>query len=165
MAWFPVRCLIKFGGSGAVAPEEKQPVAQNKANPRALPWGWLCFVLLLLGCATPPETRYTWYPEGQKKSERVYRDGKRNGLQKTWHPNGVLKSEAYCKDDAYEGLLREWYDTGAPYKVMNYHRGREVGRQQVFWPDGRVGSNYVWQNNRIYGLKGDRRCETRGLHL
>ena len=41
---------------------------------------------------------------------------------------------------------------------MNYIKGKEVGRQQLWYDDGGVRSNYVMLNNRRYGLLGTKNC-------
>ena len=102
-----------------------------------------------------------WYENGQQKESRSYRHGQQEGPQIGWWPNGNLQFKATCKADAYEGQVSEWYDNGHPFRILHYQHGQEVGHQQAFMPDGRISANYIWKNNRIYGLKGDLLCETR----
>ena len=48
------------------------------------------------------ETRYTYFANGQKKSEANYKDGKLDGKSTTWNENGQIEVEAIFKDGVYQ---------------------------------------------------------------
>ena len=73
-------------------------------------------------------------------------------------PDGKLIFEYHLKNDLYEGPSRSWNQEGRLIQKMNYVAGREIGRQQLWYDDGGVRSNYVIRNNRRYGLLGTKNC-------
>jgi hypothetical protein len=45
-----------------------------------------------------------WYPDGQKRAEGNYKDGKLDGWQTAWHENGTTAYESNYKDGKWDGL-------------------------------------------------------------
>ena len=45
------------------------------------------------------ETKYSYYENGQIKTEQNYKDDKKDGKWTWWYENGQIKSERYYKDD------------------------------------------------------------------
>ena len=43
-------------------------------------------------------------------------------------------------------------------RVSNYKNGYEHGQQKIWYPDGRIKSNYIIKNGRRYGLLGIKNC-------
>jgi len=66
----------------------------------------------------------TYYPNGQLKSEAIYKDGKLNGLKKTYHEDGKLDVEEYYRNDKLHGT-HTLYDreTGKPKFVAIFADG------------------------------------------
>ena len=54
----------------------------------------------------------SWYPSGQLKEERTYKDGEYDGLITFWYENGQKKSEVTFKDGEQDGLSLSWYENG-----------------------------------------------------
>lgn len=51
----------------------------------------------------------SWYPNGQKRWEGFYVDGKKEGLGISWNELGNKWSKRYFKNDLREGLWTRWY--------------------------------------------------------
>ncbi len=64
------------------------------------------------------------------KSERRFKDGKLDGMQKTFYTNGKLESEKGYKMGAEDGPERRWeYQTGKQTVDANYKDDRPEGKQ------------------------------------
>ena len=61
-----------------------------------------------------------WYPNGEKKSESTFKDGKNNGLYTEWYENGQKKYEETYKDGIVDGLVTSWYENGQKSLTINY---------------------------------------------
>ncbi|MFL2478267.1 MAG: toxin-antitoxin system YwqK family antitoxin, partial [Verrucomicrobiales bacterium] len=74
-----------------------------------------------------------WYENGQKWSERNYKDGKFDGLQVAWHENGQKLQEGNWKEDKLDGLWLRWHENGQKKRVKHtYKDGKLVeGSGQV----------------------------------
>ena len=58
---------------------------------------------------------YWLYPNGKKKQEAHFKDGKHDGLIFVWHPNGKKKLEGRGKDGKMvEGSAKYWNSKGEP---------------------------------------------------
>ena len=99
-----------------------------------------------------------FYENNLLLEERTYHNGKKEGLHLRYWPDGKLIFEYHLKNDLYEGPSRSWNQEGRLIQKMNYVAGREIGRQQLWYDDGGVRSNYVIRNNRRYGLLGSKNC-------
>jgi antitoxin component YwqK of YwqJK toxin-antitoxin module len=54
----------------------------------------------------------TKFPNGQKKTEAIYVDGKLNGLKTIWFESGQKQSELNYKEGKLNGLLTAWFENG-----------------------------------------------------
>ncbi len=99
-----------------------------------------------------------FYENNLLLEKRTYHKGKKEGLHLRFWPDGKLIFEYHLKNDLYDGPSRSWNREGRLIQKMNYVAGREIGRQQLWYDDGGVRSNYVIRNNRRYGLLGTKNC-------
>ncbi|MCI0526983.1 MAG: hypothetical protein L0Y56_05945 [Nitrospira sp.] len=53
-----------------------------------------------------------WYPNGLKRAEGVYNDGKMQGLWTLWHDNGQKLMVANFREGKLDGLYTYWYKDG-----------------------------------------------------
>jgi len=53
-----------------------------------------------------------YYPNGKKRLEGTYKDGKRDGLWTRWHENGQMKVKGTFKDGEQDGLWTSWWENG-----------------------------------------------------
>jgi len=67
-----------------------------------------------------------WYPNGQKKEEVNYIDGKEDGKYTQWYENGTKWIEQYYKDGKKDGKYTRWDLNGTKKKEVNYIDGKKT---------------------------------------
>ena len=81
-------------------------------------------------------TKSIFYPEGNKKAEIYYKNGKKYGISTAWYENGKDKIKANFKDGLPDGMFTMWYENGEM-------------KSQMEWENGILnGVNKVWYDNR-----------------
>ncbi len=58
-------------------------------------------------------------------SERNYKEGKKEGIQKNWYENGQIMYESNYKKGKKEGIQKGWYDNGQLWYEFNYKEGKQ----------------------------------------
>ncbi len=99
-----------------------------------------------------------WYAHKKPMEERMYLNGKKNGVQLILWENGYKKLEYVAKDDANEGELKEWNVNGDLIHLGNYKNGQEEGAQKLWYDNGKIRANYVIKDGKRYGLLGTKNC-------
>ena len=98
----------------------------------------------------------SYWPDGQKKTEISYKDGKRHGLKAHWYQSGQKLSEINYKYGKHDGLLTVWYENGQWRRTGNHLDGKMVGiwthwyengqqRDEIFYMGGYMNSAIVWK--------------------
>ena len=96
------------------------------------------------------------WPNGQKKTEINYKDGKRDGLKAHWFESGQKLSEISYKAGKHDGPLTMWYENGKLRRKGNHMDGKMVGiwthwyennqqRDEMFYIGGLMESAIVWR--------------------
>ena len=96
------------------------------------------------------------WPNGQKKTEINYKDGKRDGLKAHWYESGQKLSEISYKAGKHDGPLTVWYENGKLRRKGNNIDGKMVGiwthwygnnqqRDEMFYISGLMESAIVWR--------------------
>ena len=96
------------------------------------------------------------WPNGQKKTEINYKDGKRDGLKAHWYESGQKLSEISYKARKHDGPLTVWYENGKLRRKGNNMDGKMVGiwthwyennqqRDEMFYISGLMESAIVWR--------------------
>ncbi|TFF35746.1 toxin-antitoxin system YwqK family antitoxin [Mucilaginibacter psychrotolerans] len=99
-----------------------------------------------------------WYPNKQKREERLYIAGKKEGIHKGWWPNGKLQFMFEVSHDENTGYFKTWHPDGKPERIFHYQNGKEQGSQKMWWPDGRIRANYVIKDGEKFGMLGQKIC-------
>jgi antitoxin component YwqK of YwqJK toxin-antitoxin module/Tfp pilus assembly protein PilF len=73
---------------------------------------------------------------GNKKSEGVYVDGKRDGLWKFYDDNGYLTTTETHSDGKLNGLTTNYYCSGKVKSEINYTKGAEDGLYKSYYQNG-----------------------------
>ena len=76
---------------------------------------------------TKRPTEVTYWPNGQKRRESHYKNGKRDGLDTRWHRNGQKKWEKPYKNGKPDGLTTFWYENGQKESEEHYKNGEWDG--------------------------------------
>lgn len=92
------------------------------------------------------------YPNGQKKSEENYINGKREGPYTQWHLNGQKASEQNYINGLEEGLGTAWHENGQKRIEGNFVNGKKEGVSTEWYKNGqkRIEGNFV--NGKKEGL-------------
>ncbi|MAB76201.1 MAG: hypothetical protein CMO47_07045 [Verrucomicrobiales bacterium] len=96
------------------------------------------------------------WPNGQKKTEINYKDGKRDGIKAHWYESGQKLSEISYKAGKHDGPLTVWYENGKLRRKGNNMDGKMVGiwthwyennqqRDEMFYISGLMESAIVWR--------------------
>ena len=123
---------------GKVKPEE--PVAETKPELEGVTVEELELsgnYIHLKGSDTPYTGKAVGlWPNGQKKYETNYKDGKTDGLDAYWHENGQKLSEVNYKDGKPDGLVLQWHENGQKRMEDNYKDGKPDGLQVEWHENG-----------------------------
>ncbi len=107
------------------------------------------------------QTYTSYYPSGEKHTERYYTNGLKTGVHCGWWPDKSPKFIYHFNTlGQYHGTVKEWYTTGHPATAFNYTNGREQGVQKAWKTDGRIKANYDVIGTERFGLIGLKRCYT-----
>ena len=78
---------------------------------------------------------YYWHVSGQKESERTYKDHKEHGPGTAWYENGQKKEEWNFKDRKKHGPYTKWYENGQKKEETTYKDSKLV--TSIIWkPNG-----------------------------
>jgi len=71
-----------------------------------------------------------WNENGKKYSEVHYKNGEREGLATSWHKNGQKQYEGHYKNGKPEGLWTDWHENGQKREERHFKDGEEVNRKE-----------------------------------
>jgi antitoxin component YwqK of YwqJK toxin-antitoxin module len=101
----------------------------------------------------------SWYSNGNIFENRLYSAGIKVGLHKGRWSNSQPKFEYnFNNQGQYEGELLEWLESGIPFKVMNFEKGKEAGHQRIWDEKGNIKCNYTAINGDRFGLVNMKNC-------
>ncbi len=101
----------------------------------------------------------TWFPDGQKESERYFAAGEKEGVHKGWWENGKLRFEYHFSNGQYDGDFREWSVNGTIAKHIEYKDGNEI-RGKAWRENGKIYMSFEMKGSRRYGLMNAKPCYT-----
>ena len=101
---------------------------------------------------------YGWFETGEKRYEKCFKNGNRDGHHKTWYKNGQLAGVNFYIDDKLDGEQKTYYETGNICQILNYANGYEEGKQKTWNDSGRVINNFTVKNGKLYGIIGRYDC-------
>jgi antitoxin component YwqK of YwqJK toxin-antitoxin module len=81
-----------------------------------------------------------YYPDGRKSYEANYKDGKKNGFATVWYPNGQKQWQTVFREGLTHGVWREWYADGKKKFEANYADGKLDGLATWWYENG-----HIWQ--------------------
>ncbi|MDO9214514.1 MAG: hypothetical protein Q8Q54_04935 [Methylococcales bacterium] len=94
----------------------------------------------------------SWYENGYKKMETNYKDGKLDGLETSWYKYGDKKSEINSKDGNLDGLYVTWYENGQKESEVNYKNEKWDGLYVTWYKNGQAKSETHYKNGNVNGL-------------
>ena len=78
-----------------------------------------------------------FYPNGQKKYEKFYKNGKRVEVHTGWYATGQVRFINKYKNDLLEGEQKDYFENGVLARVCYYVKGKEQGSQQQWDETGK----------------------------
>lgn len=81
-----------------------------------------------------------YYQDGRKSYEANYREGKKNGFATVWYPNGQKQWQTVFRAGLTHGVWREWYADGKKKFEANYSDGKLDGLATWWYDNG-----HIWQ--------------------
>lgn len=102
-----------------------------------------------------------YFENGQKSSEGVFRNDKKEGLWITWYENGNKLSEGNYKNDKRVGTWSFYYENGQLYSKGNHNADEEDAVWEIWYETGekmamgklvkeiKVGSWKQWYTNGV----------------
>ena len=79
---------------------------------------------------TKRPTEVTYWPNGQKRRESHYKNGKPDGLTISWYENGQKSSEGHYKNGERDGLETHWDKNGQKSSEYHFKNGKEISRKK-----------------------------------
>jgi antitoxin component YwqK of YwqJK toxin-antitoxin module len=93
-----------------------------------------------------------YYPNGNKKIERNYLEGKHSGLSIFWYENGQKDVEGNFKDGYKNGLFTLWDESGNKISENNYINGHENGLVTIWYDNGIKRLEIHYLDGKKHGL-------------
>ena len=79
----------------------------------------ILLALLVMSSFLFAEVKKAYYPGGELKHERTYKNGIQEGKTKGYYTSGELESESLFKNGKPEGIGKEYYPNGkVKYEVL-----------------------------------------------
>jgi antitoxin component YwqK of YwqJK toxin-antitoxin module len=93
-----------------------------------------------------------FFPNGTKKGEIVWQDGKENGLVVYYYADGRKSYEANYKDGKKNGYATVWYQTGQKQWQTVFRTGLTHGVWREWYPDGKKKFEANYSEGKLEGL-------------
>jgi antitoxin component YwqK of YwqJK toxin-antitoxin module len=101
-----------------------------------------------------------YYADGRKSYEANYKEGKKHGYATVWFPNGQKQWQTVFREGLTHGLWREWYADGKKKFEANYGDGKLDGLATWWHDNGRLWQERSYQDGAL--VKGSVREWDRG---
>ena len=111
-------------------------------------------------------TKSEFYPDGQKRAEMYYKNGRRFGISNAWHENGQKWARADFKNGLPEGRSIIWYESGLVKKMdMYFEKGIPDGEAKYWHENDQLLYDAVYNNGIPESMKGWRENGDPWFHL
>lgn len=95
----------------------------------------------------------TFWPDGNLKSEVVYRDNKKNGLEMNWYNRtNCVKKEAYYYNGQLDGTVTFYNKNCKKEFVENYKNGIKEGLEISYYPNGNIKAEGYYKKGNLDGV-------------
>ena len=89
-----------------------------------------------------------WYENGQKQKKETYKNGKRDGKWDSWSIEGLIQEQKNYNEGTIDGEYIIWYSSGDKKLHITYKDGKRVGK----WIEWYVGGQKRSEGNMLYGM-------------
>ena len=84
--------------------------------------------------------------DGQKKKQRSYKEGKRDGKSYSWYENGQIKEESNYKEGKQDGKSYLWYENGQIKEESNFINQNQVVTHTEWYENGQKRRELQYKN-------------------
>ena len=96
-----------------------------------------------------------WWPNGNLKHTKTWKDGISNGLSIFWFKTGQKKYEETFKDGIFDGERTYWYENGEKWFEESYKDGERDGLQIEWYENGQKKYEETYKSGKRIGLWTD----------
>jgi len=89
-----------------------------------------------------------WYENGQKQKKETYKNGKRDGKWASWSIEGLNQEQKNYNEGTIDGEYIIWYSSGDKKLHITYKDGKKVGK----WIEWYIGGQKRSEGNMLYGM-------------
>jgi hypothetical protein len=94
-----------------------------------------------------------FYAGGKLKSESVYKNNKKQGLEISWYNlSGCVKQEAYYNNGQLDGPVTYYYRNCKKEMTENYKNGVKEGLEISYHPNGRIKAEGYFKKGNLDGV-------------
>lgn len=95
----------------------------------------------------------TWYPSGQLMVETPWVNGVMEGSATFYYENGSIQATVPYYNNKIEGVQKSWHENGAPQGEETYSDNLLNGRSVFREPDGAVSMEFNYRNGTLDGVQ------------
>jgi hypothetical protein len=89
------------------------------------------------------------HPNGKKKMQVTYWEGRSHGPLVRWHANGKKNFEVLMSNNMAEGEATEWYPSGKKFRTTPFKGGIPHGTVTVWDENGKILSEQQYENGNL----------------
>jgi len=89
------------------------------------------------------------HPNGKKKMQVTYWEGRSHGPLIRWHANGQKNFEVLMSNNFAEGEATEWYPNGKKFRTTPFIKGKPHGTVTVWNEDGKILSEQQYESGNL----------------
>jgi antitoxin component YwqK of YwqJK toxin-antitoxin module len=93
----------------------------------------------------------SFYPNGNLMEERLYVNGKLNGVRLLYNEDGILEIEEHYENDQFNGLYIAYFNTGGIRVRGQYKNNQMTGEWCYFYENGTIKELVTFENNMENG--------------
>jgi antitoxin component YwqK of YwqJK toxin-antitoxin module len=105
-----------------------------------------------------------WYPNGTKKYEVTYKNGKKDGHEAQWDAFGYKIREAQYKNDQKNGLEIFWIGNGVKKREIQFKNGLQSGLEITYSDSGQKVKEELYLNGKKDGIEYGLDAEGRKIY-
>ncbi len=90
-------------------------------------------------------------PQGNRRLEALYKNGKEHGISKVWFANGNRKAAMRYDNGSLHGVSQMWYESGKRHQWQRYAHGKPHGTFKYWYKNGTLATVETYRNGIASG--------------
>ncbi|MDB4598118.1 hypothetical protein OAI40_02765 [Candidatus Pseudothioglobus singularis] len=90
-----------------------------------------------------------WYENGQIKSQESYKENVWHGKHNYWYESGQKLKESIDINGLYEGLWVTWHENGQKWEQGNYRKEKKEGLWTKWDENGQITSQENYKDGKL----------------